>query len=241
LGGLWEHGNYTWHPGIPDTPEDFPNCANFQLTIDEAHYLQERIQHAHPDSLLSHLMFRPQKVSVEVPWEHPDMMDFGEEHRDLLHHGHNFSLIAFGAAILYNIMLAKKIGRDDLLEEHLDRRRQWIDRFDARLDDLVQWGSDLSIFWKLVGNRGHKVGPRTMTFVDKWVELLLAHHESVFDQPAAHRLIKNREIEKKGGNSRFTNQRMQDQWGGSSGLTPMTYRWDIVQSYINDMARALGR
>jgi hypothetical protein len=54
-------------------------------------------------------------------------------------------------------------------------------------------------------------------------------------------LIKNREIEKKGGNSRFTNQRMQDQWGGSSGLTPMTYRWDIVQSHINDMARALGR
>jgi hypothetical protein len=109
------------------------------------------------------------------------------------------------------------------------------------LDDLVQWGSDLSIFWALVGNRGHQVGPRTMIFVDKWVELLLAHHESVFDQPAAHRLIKNREIEKKGGNSRFTNQRMQDQWGGSSGLTPMTYRWDIVQSHINDMARALGR
>ncbi len=80
-----------------------------------------------------------------------------------------------------------------------------------------------------------------MTFVAKWGELLLVHHESVFDQGTARDLIRWREIEKKGGNSRFTNERMQDQWGGSSGLTPMTYRWNIVQGYINDMSKALGR
>ena len=51
--------------------------------------------------------------------------------------------------------------------------------------------------------------------------------------------VRGREIEKKKGNSRFTNQRMLEQWSGRSGLVPMTYRWQIVQTYIADLAIAL--
>ena len=46
-------------------------------------------------------------------------------------------------------------------------------------------------------------------------------------------------IEKKKANSRFTNSRVRDQWGGSSGMRPMVYRWPLVQSYVSDMAAAV--
>ena len=167
------------------------------------------------------------------------MADFGKEHQDLLYHAHNFSLIAYGAAILYNIMLAELMHRENILEEYKQLRRQWSERFDGRVLDLEEWGTDLSTFWTVVSNKGHQIGLRTTVFVDKWVRLLLTHRESIFDQKDARTLIRGREIEKKGGNSRFTNERMQDQWRGSSGLTRMNYRWNIVQGYINDLDRAL--
>jgi len=35
LGELWEAGTHTWHPGIPDAPEGFPDEASFGLTRTE--------------------------------------------------------------------------------------------------------------------------------------------------------------------------------------------------------------
>ena len=77
-----------------------------------------------------------------------------------------------------------------------------------------------------------------MAFVQEWIESLLENHAGVFDSNSARRLIRAREIEKKKANSRFTNARVRDQWGGSSGLRPMVYRWANIQTYVNDMAAA---
>ena len=79
-----------------------------------------------------------------------------------------------------------------------------------------------------------------MAFVEEWVAATLEHREQIFDSPAARHLVRSREIEKKKANSRFTNSRVRDQWGGRSGMRPMIYRWPLVQSYIKDMAEALN-
>ncbi len=240
VGGLWEHGAHTWHPGLPEAPNDLFESARFDLTRDEARFLQERLRHRHGGSLLADLMATPRRVSIDAPWDHPDTADFRPEHRTLLEHGHNFAVVVFGAAVLYNQLLAEEKGRDALIEEHRETGRRWLERFDARLDELIAWSDNLGPFWTAVSNTGHQIGARTMRFVEEWVRLLLEHRDAIFVQKEAQELIRNREIEKKGANSRFTNKRVLEQWGGSSGLKPLTYRWEIVQSYLSDVARAVG-
>ena len=80
-----------------------------------------------------------------------------------------------------------------------------------------------------------------MTFVEQWVQSVLEHGDAIFDADEPRKLVRNREIEKKKANSRFTNARVRDQWGGSSGMRPMVYRWPLVQSYVADMAKALKK
>jgi len=241
VGGLWEQAATTWHPGIPEPPDDFPEGADFRLRREEAHYLQERVRHACPDSLLTDLLAEPMTVQITEPWDHPGIADFRADHRPLLDHAHNFALVAQGAALLYNILLAELRGSEELAEKHRASGSHWGDRVDARLDELIGWADRLDKFWLQVTDRGHAIGPRTVSFVTEWVAELVRHRRAVFDDPRARRLVRDREIEKKRANSRFTNKRVLDQWGGSSGLQLFTYRWDVVQGYIEDTARALGR
>jgi hypothetical protein len=46
-------------------------------------------------------------ADVEYPWEHPSLAQFTAEHRELLHHARLLSGLTYGAAILYNLMLAE--------------------------------------------------------------------------------------------------------------------------------------
>ena len=185
-------------------------------------------------------MADPVRVSINAPWEHPHLADFQVEHQELLWHGRNFSTIAYGAAILYNQMIARLRGDEELFEQHRETGRSWLEKFDEEFGGITNWASNRSIFWSTVEKSGHDIPPRTIAFVDQWIELLLQHRTSIFDQSTAKTLIREREIDKKRRNSRFTNARVRDQWGGSSGLVPMIYRWQIVQSYVSDMAAALG-
>lgn len=240
IGGLWELGAHSFHPGLPDAPTNFPEEATFELTKPEARYLQERIRQSCPESLLADLMAKPEKVSIEVPWEHPQLASFRAEHRDMLWHGRHFSNIALGAAILYNQLLAELRGDSDLHEQHRQSGREWLESIDQEFGDVSQWASNLPAFWATVENRGHVIEASTMAFAEQWIALLLQHRDGVFDITVAKRLIRDREIEKKRANSRFTNSRVRDQWGGSSGLTRMTYRWRVAQTYVADIAAAVG-
>jgi hypothetical protein len=239
IGGLWESGAHSFHPGLPDVPENFPEDLTFELDLIEARYLQERIRQSCPDSLLADLMASPVKVSTDYPWEHPHLADFRQEHQHLLWHGRHFSTVAHGAAILYNQLLAEKRADEMLLEQHCNTGHVWLSSLAQQADDVAEWANDLPAFWAAVKNRGYEIEPRTVIFVERWIELLLQYRDGIFDQRDAKKLIYEREIEKKRANSRFTNSRVLDQWGGSSGLTPMSYRWQIAQSYIADMAAAV--
>jgi hypothetical protein len=240
VGGLWEIGAHSFHPGFPVIPANFPENETFKLTKSEARYLQERIRQSVGDSLLSDLLADPVKVNVDAPWQHPQLANFRPEHRELLWHGQHFSTIAYSAAVLYNQMLAEIRGDEELLAKHRELGQTWLGELDREIDNFEHWASDLPAFWQSVENRGHVIGPRTMAFVEQWIKMLLQYRESIFNQSAAKVLIRNREIEKKRRNSRFTNARVLDQWGGRSGLVRLVYRWPIVQSYLADMAEAVG-
>lgn len=238
VGGLWEIGAHTFHPGLPATPEGFPDDVTFKLTHEEARYLQERIRQSCPGSLLADLLVNPAKVSVDAPWEHPNMVDFRPEQRELLRHAQMFSMITHGASLLYSLMLAEILASDEWIAMHRASAKVWIDKISAEMTEISRWGNDLPAFWMSVQDRGHEIGPRTMAFVEQWIAALLEDREEIFDSKSARRLIRDREIEKKKANSRFTNARVRDQWRGSSGLRPMVYRWQVILNYVNDMAAA---
>lgn len=240
VGGLWDLTAQTWHPGIPRPPVGFPDRVDLRLTREEALFLQERVKQAHPESLLAQLAMQSKPTTVDAPWLHPDWAQLDEQHRRLLQHAHNFSLMVHGAALAYNLLLAELRDDEALIEEHRQSAGDWMARVKARLDELRAWASDLAAFWTATEHPGHKVSSRTMGFVERWIELTLIERDSVFDNTKARALVQQREIEKKRSNSRFTNLRMLEQWSGRSSLEEITYRWRLVQSYINDIERALG-
>lgn len=241
IGGLFELGAHTFHPGLPDAPPDFPDGATFRISAEEARYLQERVRQSCPGSLLADLLARPVNVAIETPWEHPNRASFRPEQQDLLSHGRLFSMVSHGAAILYNLMLAEILDSKDLISTHQDSAQVWLDQFQSNRSEVVRWVNDISAFWSLIRDQGHEISGRSEDFVEQWASLATEYGDQVFTAKEPRRLIKAREIDKKKANSRFTNARVRDQWGGHSGTRPMVYRWPIVQTFINDMAGAFNK
>ena len=241
IGGLWELGAYTFHPGLPRVPDDFPDQATFRLTPEEARYLQERVRQTCSGSLLADLLAEPVPVSIEFPWQHPDIAAFRAEHQELLRHGRVFSMLAHGASILYCLMLAEKVENETLVQTHRQFADTWLEQHAQYAGDLAHWYTDIAAFWGTVRDRGHDINGRTELFVEEWAAMVIEYGDRVFDAPESRSLVKKREIEKKKGNSRFTNARVRDQWGGYSGTRPNDFRWPLVQTYVSDMAGAFRR
>lgn len=238
-GGLWELAAYTFHPGLPEPPSEFSEDVDFRLTGLEARYLQERVRQSCGGSLLSWLLSNPVKVDIAAAWQHPRQADFSPEHRELLRHARMFSKVSYGAVLSYNQQLAKIVGKEDRLEEHRRAGEEWLGELLAEIGEVERWASEPHVFWAAVQGQGHDIATSTRSFIEQWITILLDHGRKVFDSPVAQRLVREREIQKKKANSRFTNARVRDQWGGGSGLRPMVYRWPVVQSYVADMAAAL--
>ena len=230
-----EAGTVTWHPRMPKPPKEFPQEAEFALTQEEASFLLDRIQRSHPDSLLAHLALHCEPADVSAPWEHPDRAGFSPDHLDLLDHGRIFSSVMHGAALVYNIALAEERGWTDKQEEHDEALEAWL----AEIDLAEVRGWSLSRFWHLTVGHGHTITPATRRFVEQWVAALVAHGDEIGDDSSARQLVRRREMSLKKSWSRFTNRRALDQWGGSSGLGWMTYRWPTASTFLEDLHAGL--
>lgn len=147
----------TWHPALPDPPESFPEAADMRLRREEAEFLQDRIIASHPKSLLALLARGGDRTVVDFPWEHPRYESFKEEHKETLHHARLFSEMKHGAAVLYNLEVARKAGDEELsgtrvegakVSHHLtfefraSEKRDWeplLREARATMDPLYEW------------------------------------------------------------------------------------------------------
>lgn len=230
-----EPGTLTWHPRLPDPPDDFPDEATFGLTQEEASFLLDRIQRSHPDSLLAHLALHCEPADIWAPWEHPDLAGFSAEHIELLEHARIFSAVMHGAALIYNVALADARGWSERKTEHEDTLRAWLKETD--LSEVRNWS--IPRLWQLTVGHGHTITPATRRFVEQWVAALATHGRAVGDDSNTLELVRKREMSLKKGRSRFTNRRALDQWGGSSGLGRMTYRWPTASTFLEDLHAGL--
>jgi uncharacterized protein DUF6361 len=133
-------------------------------------------------------------VDIKFPWEHPDYATFSERHRELLDNARLFSETMYGAAILYNWMLAEAFPLKEKVAEYKTMFAEWTNEMTAAKARIRKW--DLMRFWTILARE----------FVQDWVTLLLQHGADLGKSNDARRLVRRRETDLKKTKSRFNNQ-----------------------------------
>ncbi|KHL18320.1 hypothetical protein CLV56_3258 [Mumia flava] len=225
-------------PQIPPPPRDFLSVASFALTEDEARYLRDKIASRCPGSLFADLVLADpltddDLANVSFIWEHPHFETFDARHQRLIDHGQRLHHLQYGAALLYNLILAEKTKSDDLVETYEADIERWLDT--ARSEVCLD-GWDFDDFWLCVAeNATSVIRSPTRSFVTAWHRILSTGDVT---GKAARTLVANRELQLKGPRSRIHNPSARLQWTGGAGLVALSYRWEVAQRYLLDLANA---
>lgn len=243
-------GGRTWSPTLSalPVPTGFPKeiPGEFDLTNAEAGWLRDRILESVPGTLLAHLVtdgHEPDPAST-APWSDPAMHGAPPQALELVTLAHRFSLVAHGAALLYNVLLAEEQAEvrgedpDDRVQRYRDRLAAWSTEADAF--GIDRWDPDE--LWAWLYERAARVAPRTRQFVTEWVRVLgTADLAALAEDDAARRLVRTREKQQKGGLARLGNETRVRAWTGSSGSSALTYRWATVRDIVIDIHQGLSR
>jgi hypothetical protein len=238
--GVAADSSPTWHELLPDEPEGFPDELSFQLELHEAEYLRGRMESS-GRSLLGWLARHGAPTSdLEFPWAHPDLARAPREYRDALDLARRFALLTEGAGCLYNLMLWKKRegeGKTEKQDEFKALMADWA----ARQAEPANASWSTAELWEHMDAIGARVPNGTGLFIDEWARLVAQlGPDALADHDDAQRLVRDREMALKGSRSRFTNPRALDQWGGSSGMRALTFRWPNAEWVLNDLYAGLG-
>lgn len=230
-----------WDPGLPKAPENFLTETTFNLTEPEAHYLQDRIRLAHGQSLLAYLFIQQQVNTARFFWEHPLVATVPEPLQKIMTHARNFSEVIYGAALLYNFLLARKRGDDALSDFYETELEGWSATITAREQALSVWYEQLGKFWDCSALHQANIPALTRRFVEGWLELVFtsSSYSDLIHNQHAYNLIQNREARLKSVRARLTNQRALELWNGSSGNNQLDFRWRTATTMANDIIKAL--
>jgi len=136
----------------------------------------------------------------------------------------------YGAAILYNLMLAEAT-------EDEDRRDQYEGALDTwRNQASQQW--DVTDFWTLTAEVASRHDGRARRFVDAWLELVRDGVDPG-GSATARELVREREHEVKRRYARLSYDSARDTWRGAAGAGHLEYRWASAQRQLLDIVNAL--
>lgn len=235
-----EPGN--WHAHLPSPSVGFPESASMSLRPDEAEYLQERVLTSCTGTLLAHLISRPASWKpVDFAWEFQDTGQLPSSLQYSLRHAQAFSEVMHGAAILYNLMLARAAGSDEWLEVHEEAFVEWAQREKSQAADRKDW--NLTEFWQALLARGARISYTSRAFVEAWVNRVrnASNPTELARDRVAQRLIQEREVALKGGRARLVNPRHLELWSGASGDGQLDLRWRISQRLAIDILESIPK
>ncbi len=230
-----------WHPRLPTAPPDFPEGIAFELQVEHAQYLAERILSRVPGSLLAEFVSRRiLPADAPYPWEHPIAADLPRTLSEGLRHSECFALSMHGAALLYNLILSELSQREDLQAEYRDELGEWWTEIRARRQLLEEWNTEQ--FWARLRQTSARIPIPTERFVREWLErLFLARGlADLMDAKTTRDMIANRERHLKHSRARVDNVHARELWQGRSGAARLDYRWNRpVKTIIDDIVRPL--
>lgn len=233
----------------PDPPKGFPDIdeLDFCLTRDEGDFLRSRLTAACIDvDRLGHRynLFGPfsryrRTTRAAWLWDHPRIGTLKPEVRDMVMLAAAFARIMHGAAILYNVCVARLLppspDATSLVAQHSKTFNDWAGSIGAADVDLL--ARRLPEIPGLGALTRHRIDDRTLNFVRRWNELAPGGAD-LLEHAGALTLVGDREVYLKGGGGtsriRFAKQR--ERWRGDSGTQMMDYRWFRARSCLNDLA-----
>jgi len=230
-----------WHPGIPTPHNGWRWKVDFQLTRPEARFLRDGILNRASGSLLAHLVTCEKSLAeAEFCWTSEAYGDFPLTNRVQVDHARAFSEIIHGAALIYNLLLAEKSAKKELVESYREKLRNWSKMLEDRGALIAKW--DSTAFWALLNDHDVRVTRRTSAFVSEWIRQVknssqpwkLAHNKEV------RRLIQEREQALKGSLARLENPRALELWNEEAGTGRLDFRWRVSRQMINDILEGLG-
>lgn len=230
-----------WDTDLPPAPTGLPKEASFNLTKGEATYLRDMVREHHPNSLLRFVVERPVPESgADFVWDLEMIKDADGQLPRQLEHAQCFSEVRQGAAILYNLLLARMTPQKPAIEEKCNGLwQEWLGLMAARRAAHTKWA--LPDMWQLLDEQQRPIKARTRQFVEQWHALVvLGDPADALESADAHQLIKRREGAIKGALARFDNHRAREMWRGESGLGQLDYRWSNALVLIRDIQEGLG-
>ncbi len=238
--GVSVAGRETWHSRLPKRPGDFPKAVTFALTREEAEFVRGRMQEGCPGSLLAWLASEGSAAPTSQLWDEPAVQDASAEIQAAVELARRFSLLAEGAPLVYNLLLAER--RFALIGNGAER----IDQYRA---ELAEWFGreqqeapfDAEMLRLFVIRAGGRVPDRQHSFVKAWAARTneLRGQDIVPDQ-TLRKLVEARERElKPGGRARLANPDRLKDWGGRVGVGRMDFRWFRVRQLLTDLHRGL--
>lgn len=235
-----------WHPHLPKRPIGFPDEASLHLTRQEADFLRERILSRCAGTLLAVVADLEIPLGgVAFPWDLPAEALPGDLNA-LLEHARCFSEGMYGAALLYNLILAELAEAGDLVEVYREELAAWWSRLISRRAALARW--DRGAFWAILVSNTARIPSSTHAFVHTWLDLVLDRlvnqqardSTAVVEDPSVRRLIEDRERALKRHLSRVDNRRARELWRGASGAVQLTFRWPVAQAILQDIFDGLN-
>lgn len=218
-------------PHLPTPPVGWLGSVTFDLRSEEEQYLSDTISASAPDSMLGWLIRNRPRNAAAYVWELDNLNDAPAQLQDLIDHARRFHTVIYGAAVLYNLMLARKREHEELVAEYEAELPLWRDEL-QRTNALVDWSR--SDWWATVRRCNPRVRQATVNFVNAWIDL--AHSDlDLANDPTAIKLINARERQIKGGRARLVNQAALDRWSGRSGLSRLDYRWSVARRHLQDL------
>lgn len=235
-----------WHPTLPTAPSGFPDehSGGFDLTFEEASWLRERILHAADGRLLAHLVNGANVLGADAPWEEPAVQTASHEIKTVVEHARRFSLALHGAALLYNLLVSEAYETKGLtkVDAPVDRYRSALAAWATAMDTegAPEW--DWPEFWLVVGEGNARVPHLARTFVESWVAgAVEAGSGRVAEDAGLRQMVERRVTGLRGGKSVLANPKLLGLWGGSSGASPLDYRWGTVRRLVIDVQEGLER
>ena len=230
-----------WHFGTPNPPDGWRWKTDFGLTRTEAKFLRDGILNRTSGSLLAHLVTIDKPLAeVDFCWASEAYRDFPEANRTQVDHARAFSEVIHGAALIYNLLLAEKTGKKDLIESYQEQIRAWSNMLEDRGVRIADW--DTTAFRALLRDHDVRVTRRTAEFVGEWIQRvqLTAHPRTLADNKEVRCLIRQREVDLKKGLARLENPRALELWNEAAGAGRLDFRWSVSRQMVNDILEGLG-
>lgn len=225
-----------WHPSLDELGAAFPDFleqAEFALTPDEGTFVRDLVLRRASKSFMAFVSASGSPTSVAYPWLHPRLAAAPREIRRQLELAATFSDVMHGAALLYNLLLARRRGFEPLVEELTAQLEQWAGSIDAGTTEM-----DWVEFWQVASEGNPRITSATRLFVEGWFTRALALGAGVADDAGTRAMVERRERQTKHAQARLSNPRRLETWTVPVGMGRLDYRWSVVQDVVNDVLKA---